>query len=61
MFVEVEENEKEPDYSDYCKVILVGDSGVGKTSIIKRFNYKQYEEDSLTTIRPAFDPKTLKI
>ncbi len=37
-----------------CKVAVVGDPGVGKTNIIGRFVYNNYEENSGTTISSAY-------
>jgi GTPase SAR1 family protein len=34
------------------KVVLVGDSNVGKTSILQRFAKDVFEKDSETTISP---------
>jgi small GTP-binding protein len=41
-----------------CKVILVGESGVGKTSIISRFIDK-YEEKTESTLSSCFTNKTI--
>ena len=43
-----------------CKVILVGDSGVGKTSIINRY-LKQYSENQKATIGASYANKLEKI
>ncbi len=32
-----------------CKVVLLGDSGVGKTCIIKRFVSNSFESNMITT------------
>ena len=41
-----------------CKVVLVGESGVGKTSIISRFINK-YEEETESTLSSYFTNKTI--
>ena len=41
-----------------CKIILVGESGVGKTSIISRFINK-YEEETESTLSSYFTNKTI--
>ena len=43
-----------------CKVIVVGDSGVGKTSIIKRY-LNNYSEKEQSTIGATFSSKLQKI
>ena len=44
------------------KIITIGDSGVGKTSIIRRFVFNTFEQDNLSTIGVNFSFKdcTLK-
>ena len=45
---------------DICKVILVGESGVGKTSIILRFIKNQYNQNSTSTAGANYASKTLE-
>ena len=48
--------------SDYLfKIVLVGDSGVGKTNILSRFVRDIFTEDSKTTIGVEFATKTMTI
>ena len=44
----------------HCKIILVGDSGVGKTSIIGRY-LKNYNENEKSTIGASYSSKSEKI
>ena len=39
------------------KIISLGDSGVGKTSIFKRYAFGQFDEDTMTTIGLTFADK----
>ena len=39
------------------KIIALGDSGVGKTSIFKRYAFGQFDEDTMSTIGLAFAEK----
>ena len=39
------------------KVILIGDSGVGKTSILNRSVYNKFEPEQLTTLGASFKSK----
>ena len=39
------------------RIITVGDSGVGKTSIIRRYVHSIYDDDSLSTIGVSFSYK----
>ena len=41
------------------KVVLLGDSGVGKTSIVQRYINKIYDENIDTTIGAAFNRKNI--
>ena len=50
------------DYKDTtCKVVLVGDSGVGKTCIIKRFVNDEFSEIMEATISSTYICKTIDI
>ena len=42
-----------------CKVILVGESGVGKTCIIVRFISDEYNQDSFSTTGASYAGKTV--
>ena len=46
---------------DPIKVVLLGDSGVGKTSLVQRFIYDKFKPDSLSTLGAMFIAKTLEI
>ncbi|KAN0038535.1 hypothetical protein ACTA71_000714 [Dictyostelium dimigraforme] len=43
------------------KVLLIGDSDVGKTSIVKRFSDDTFDEDLLCTIGVEFKMKEVKV
>ena len=43
-----------------CKVVLVGDSGVGKTSIINRYLNNKYNENVEITVASTYNYKVLK-
>ena len=53
------EKEEEPDY--LFKIILIGDSGVGKTNFLSRFTRDQFLPESKTTIGLEFATKTIHI
>ena len=42
-----------------CKLVLVGESGVGKTSIINRYLNNTYNENQKSTFAPKFKNKVL--
>ncbi|KAH0785758.1 Ras-related protein Rab11 [Histomonas meleagridis] len=48
-----------PDY--LLKVILTGDSGVGKTNILSQFVRNQFNPDSMTTVGVEFATKTVHV
>jgi small GTP-binding protein len=54
--------EKEEDYYDYvCKVVLVGESGVGKTNILSRFCKDEFLANSTSTLGVEFATKIINI
>ncbi len=53
--------ENEDDYEDaqICKVVLLGESGVGKTSIISRFINNFFSENVISTTGASYAGKTM--
>jgi small GTP-binding protein len=49
----------DPDF--LVKIVLIGDSGVGKTNLLSRFTRDQFNPDSKSTIGVEFATKTLDI
>jgi small GTP-binding protein len=49
----------DPDF--LLKIVLIGDSGVGKTNLLSRFTRDQFTVDSKSTIGVEFATKTLEI
>jgi small GTP-binding protein len=49
----------EPDF--LLKIVLIGDSGVGKTNLLSRFTRDQFNPDQKSTIGVEFATKTLEI
>ena len=43
-----------------CKVVLVGDTGVGKTCIIERYVNDKYQEENDSTIASTYKYKNLE-
>lgn len=53
---------KKKDDSDYqLKIVLVGDSGVGKSNIISKFTKNEFNFESKTTIGVEFASKVVNI
>jgi Ras-related protein Rab-5C len=46
---------------DSVKVVLLGDSGVGKTSIVQRFAFGTFKEENAATLGAMFIAKILEI
>lgn len=51
----------EEDFDLLYKIILIGDSAVGKTNLLSRFVSDSFLDDSKPTIGVEFKAKTLKI
>ena len=49
----------DPDY--LLKIVLIGDSGVGKTNLLSRFTRDQFNPDSKSTIGVEFATKTMEV
>ncbi len=46
-------------YDMLFKIVLVGDSGVGKTNLLTRFSKNEFSLESKTTIGVEFATKTI--
>jgi small GTP-binding protein len=49
------------DYDYLCKIVLIGDSGVGKTNILSRFTRNEFFENSKSTIGVEFATRCVDI
>jgi small GTP-binding protein len=47
--------------TESCKVVLLGESGVGKTSIISQLMEQQFSEDQTSTTGATFSTKTMEL
>jgi small GTP-binding protein len=50
-----------PDADFLVKIVLIGDSGVGKTNLLSRFTRDQFNPESKSTIGVEFATKTLEV
>ena len=48
------------DAAEPCKVVLLGESGVGKTSIIAQFTTGTFDPDCVTSVGGQFVSKTVE-
>ena len=48
------------DFDFLYKIVLIGDSGVGKSNICLRFMKNEFREDNRTTIGVEFTAKLIK-
>ena len=51
----------DPPYDYLFKIVLIGDSGVGKSSIVKRYEEEIFISSNLPTIGVDFCIKTLQV
>uniref|UniRef100_A0A8C3P2H9 Ras-related protein Rab-25 n=2 Tax=Timaliidae TaxID=9173 RepID=A0A8C3P2H9_9PASS len=51
----------EEDYNFVFKVVLIGESGVGKTNLLSRFTRNEFNHDSRTTIGVEFSTRTILV
>lgn len=49
------------EYDYLFKIVLIGDSGVGKSNILSRFTRNEFSLDSKSTIGVEFATKTLQV
>ncbi|XP_039608506.1 ras-related protein Rab-25b [Polypterus senegalus] len=49
----------EEDYNFVFKVVLIGESGVGKSNLLSRFTKNEFNHDSRTTIGVEFSTRTV--
>ncbi|KAG0463787.1 hypothetical protein HPP92_019372 [Vanilla planifolia] len=54
-------NRLDHDYDYLFKIVLIGDSGVGKSNILSRFTRNEFSLDSKSTIGVEFATKTLQV
>lgn len=52
---------EEEEYNFVFKVVLIGESGVGKTNLLSRFTRNEFNHDSRTTIGVEFSTRTLTL
>lgn len=55
------EEEMNPEYDYLFKIVLVGDSAVGKSSIVKRYEEELFISSNLPTIGVDFCIKTIQV
>ncbi|NP_001089868.1 uncharacterized protein LOC734934 [Xenopus laevis] len=52
---------EEEEFNFVFKVVLIGESGVGKTNLLSRFTRNEFSHDSRTTIGVEFSTRTLTV
>ena len=54
-------DDSEDDFDRIVKLIIIGDSGVGKTNLLTRFTTNKFNLESKATIGVEFASKTVKL
>ncbi len=52
---------KEEEYDFLFKVVLIGDSGVGKSNLLSRFTRNEFNLESKSTIGVEFATRSIKV
>lgn len=55
------ENKDDDDYDYLFKVVLIGDSGVGKSNLLSRFTRNDFNLESMSTIGVEFATRSIKV
>lgn len=53
--------EEDEDYDRLIKLIIIGDSGVGKTNLLTRFTENRFSLESKATIGVEFSSKNVMV
>jgi small GTP-binding protein len=56
---DIMEEEEEEEEEEVCKIVLIGEAGVGKTCIISRFINNTYRENNITTTGASYASKVV--
>jgi small GTP-binding protein len=54
-------SKNEDDYDYLFKIVLIGDSGVGKSNLLSRFTRNEFNIDSKTTIGVEFATRSVLV
>ncbi len=57
----MDDREQQEEYDYLYKIVLIGDSGVGKSNLLLRFTKDQFKVNSHSTIGVEFATKNLKV
>lgn len=61
VIIDILMSKKKEDAESQLKLVLVGDSGVGKSNIISKFTKNEFNLESKTTIGVEFATKTVTL
>lgn len=54
-------NKNDEEYDYLFKIVLIGDSGVGKSNLLSRFTRNEFNIDSKTTIGVEFATRSVMV